>query len=107
MTLEDALNDLAGASSAGILGRVVDIEGFAVEAVKTGLTVEEAEAFAGGRFAGDGLAIEGIRLTVDRTRLSFLPVVGGRMRVDGADYDVRQVQETGRLLRIMLTRFTS
>ncbi|KJS00889.1 MAG: hypothetical protein VR65_10810 [Desulfobulbaceae bacterium BRH_c16a] len=107
MTIEKALADLAAATSSGVLGRPVDIDGFAVDAVKTGLNQEEAQAFAGGHFGADGLLIEGIRLTVDRNKLSWQPVVGGRMKIDGADYDIRQVGEIGILLRITLTRFIS
>lgn len=107
MNIDDALDLLASATSSEVLGRPVEIDGFAIDAVKTGLTQEEAQAYAGGQFIADGLTIEGVRLTVDRNLLIWQPVVGGRLKVDGADYDVRQVTEMGRLLRITLTRFIS
>jgi hypothetical protein len=107
MSIEQALADLAAATSSDVLGRPVEIDGKTIDCVKRNLEQEEAMAFAEGRFAGDGLLIEGFRISVDRNLLAYQPVVGGRMEVDGHSYDVRQVQTSGDLLRITLTRYLS
>lgn len=107
MTRDEALADLAGSITPGEMGSSHLLDGKAVDAVRRNLTQEEAQAFAGGQFVGDGLLVEGFRLTVDSTRLLYQPVVGGRINVDGLDFDIKAVQKTGILRRITCLRYLS
>lgn len=107
MTIEQALADLATATSAEHLGRQHMLAGVPVVCVKREMTAEEASAFAGGRFAADGLAVEGIRVTVDSGLLTHIPVVGGQLNVDGFDYDIKTVTKTGNMVRISCLRYLS
>ena len=107
MTRAEALADLAGAITPGVMGESHLLDGVAVDAVRRTLTQEEAQVFAGGHFAGDGLLFEGCRLTVDSTRLLYQPMAGGRINVDGIDFDIKAVQKIGLLRRITCLRYLS
>ncbi|MBU1567439.1 MAG: hypothetical protein KJ630_17670 [Proteobacteria bacterium] len=105
MGIEEALADLATATTSEHLGRQVEINGVVVTCVKSSLKQEEAVSFGGGRFNQDGLAVEGVRLAIDKSLLPYSPQTGGRMTVDGQTYDIRTVNTQGNLLLITLTRF--
>lgn len=106
--IEQALADMASAaSSPEILGRSHQLNGAPVVCIVRALTVEEASAFAGGRYEGDGLTVVGCRVTVDVELLASRPVVDGVVNVDGDQYTVRVVDTIGTMLRLTLTRYAA
>jgi hypothetical protein len=105
MTRDEALADLAGAINPDEIGSNYLIDGVAVDAVRRSLNQEEAQSFAGGRFVGDGLLVEGFRLTVDAAKLVYPPIVGGRINVDGVEFEIKSVNKLGILRRITCLRY--
>ena len=99
MSRQQALADILAATSDGVLGTGVVIDGKPVQAVRRGLTAEETEMFARA-----GLSVEGIRLSFDVAALGWQPTVGSGLNVDGRDYRVRRSHLTGSLLKLTLTR---
>lgn len=100
MTRAEAMADiLAAASSLEVLGAGVLIDGVEYTAVKTGLSREENQAFAAA-----GLAVEGIRISIDLALLGWQPTVGNWLKVDGRDYEVIKSRLSGGLLKMTLTR---
>ncbi len=107
MSRAQAIADLAAATAEDVLGGMVNINGTDLVAVKRNLTQEELVPFTAGRYGGDGMLIEGVRLTVTADNLSYEPVAGGEMTVDWVDYTVRTTQKIGLNRRITLTRFAA
>jgi hypothetical protein len=108
MSVDTAIADiLAAASSDAALGRPVSVDGEIVVCTTRSLTVEEASQFAGGRFADDGLAVEGLKMTVDRQLLGYIPAMRSNMVVGGAEYTVSRILQSGDKLRLTLTRYTA
>lgn len=106
MSIEQAMADLAAATSTEHLGRAMEIEGVPdVPAVKVSMTAEEALSFSGGAYSRNGLGVEGCRVTVAAAYLSAMPVVGGVFHVSGQRWDVRKVGVRCSNVRITLTRF--
>jgi hypothetical protein len=100
MTRAEALADInAAASSPEVLGSSVVIDSVNYQAVKKGLTREEAQSFSAA-----GLMVEGIRISIDLTALGWQPSVGSWLNVDGKDYEVIRSQLSGSLLKMTLTR---
>lgn len=102
MSIEQALADLAAATSADHLGRQVVVDGVEVSCVKRELTVEEAQSFAD----GFGQGVEGLRLTVSRTELGYEPRYGQEITVDGKRYTVKLLKSSGDVRTITMMRFT-
>lgn len=90
---------LAAASSTEVLGSSVLIDGAPYTAVKAGLSSEEHQAFAMA-----GLVVEGIRISIDLAVLGWQPPVGSWLNVNGKDYEVRNSNLVGDLLKMTLTR---
>ena len=112
MSLEQALADLKAATTTEHLGREHLLDGVAVVCVVRSLRLEEAQALSGsaisgGDFAAGGLLIEGFRMTVEKSLLPNVPVVGGTIDVDGMRYDVKSVLKIGTLVRVTCLRYLS
>jgi len=107
MTREEALTDLADATSSEILGVEMIIDGDPVQGIRKNLAPADLVPFAGGRFAEDGLSVEGLRLTIRRDVFGYEPRVGMEMVVDGTRYTVRAAAKTGLNRRLTLIRFIS
>jgi hypothetical protein len=100
MSRAQALADiLAAASDPEVLGSTLVIDSVSYQAVKGGVTREEAQAFAAA-----GMMVEGIRISIDLTALGWQPSVGSWLNVDGKDYEVIRSQLSGSLLKMTLTR---
>lgn len=100
MSRAQALADiLAASSNTEVLGSTVVIDSVSYQAVKGGVTREEAQAFAAA-----GLMVEGIRISIDLGALGWQPSVGNWLNVDGKDYEVIRSLLSGSLLKMTLTR---
>lgn len=101
MSLADALADLAAATSnTDHLGRAVVIDGTEVVCVKRSLTMEELQSVADGL----GMAVEGLRLTVDPKLLPYPVGFNSWMTVAGKQYRVAGLSSVGDRVRLTLTR---
>lgn len=100
MSLGQALADLKAAITAEHLGREHILDGVAVVCVVRSFSEKEAQAFA-----SEGMLVEGIKIAV----ADDLPIgnlrVGGVINVDGTNYDIRQQDRVGGLLRITCARY--
>lgn len=102
---EAAIKDLSGALAPTVLGQTVTLDGEERQVIKRTLTVEETTAIAGPRFDNQGLAMEGVRITVDQDALGYRPAFGNQMTLNGSVYTVGPVAEVGNCFRITLTRY--
>lgn len=103
MSLSQALAALDSATTDNHLGSSHVIDGQEVICVKRGLTVEETAQWS----AGLGMSVEGVRLTVNRRLLPYVPGRRNMLTVDGAEYEVAALAESGNRLRLTLVRMVA
>lgn len=99
MTREEAKTDILAAINSGDLGDTVVINSVPLRALQRSLSAEENQ-----QFATAGLAVEGIRLSLDATALGWQPAIGSELEIDGTPYRVSTSRRSGNLLKLTLTK---
>lgn len=101
---DNALAQLTGALETDVMGVLHNINGALMSVVIRSLTVDEASAISMPGYDNNGLAVEGMRMTVSVDKLGYEPTRGGRLSLDDEIYTVAAVSTIGDNRRITMVR---